>query len=105
MDSTSWGFPCASLGKESTLVQETLVQSLGREVFLEKGNGNPLQYSRLGNPMDRGAWQDPVHGVARVRHDLMTKPPSLQNTLDKREAKKWGNFKKIIYSIDNNCLE
>ena len=25
--------------------------------------------------MDRGAWQDIVHGVARVRHDLATKPP------------------------------
>ena len=30
----------------------------------EKGNGNPLQYSCLGNPMDRGTWQATVHGVA-----------------------------------------
>ena len=29
------------------------------------GNGNPLQYSCLGNPRDRGAWQAKVHGVAR----------------------------------------
>ena len=29
------------------------------------GNGNPLQYSCLGNPMDRGAWQVTVHGVAK----------------------------------------
>ena len=28
-------------------------------------NGNPLQYSCLGNPMDRGAWQAIVHGVAK----------------------------------------
>ena len=28
------------------------------------GNGNPLQYSYLGNPMDRGAWRVTVHGVA-----------------------------------------
>ena len=28
------------------------------------GNGNPLQYSRLGNPMHRGAWWATVHGVA-----------------------------------------
>ena len=28
------------------------------------GNGNPLQYSCLGNPMDRGAWWATVHGVA-----------------------------------------
>ena len=27
------------------------------------------------NPMDRGAWQATVHGVTRVRHDLVTKPP------------------------------
>ena len=27
----------------------------------EKGNGNPLQYSHLGNPMDRGAWWATVH--------------------------------------------
>ena len=40
-----------------------------------EGNGNPLQYSCLGNPMDRGSWQATVHGVARVRHDLVTKPP------------------------------
>ena len=30
-----------------------------------EGNGNPLQCSYLGNPMDRGAWQSTVHGVAK----------------------------------------
>ena len=40
-----------------------------------EGHGNPLQYSCLGNPMDRGAWQATVHGVARVGHDLVTKAP------------------------------
>ena len=39
------------------------------------GNGNPLQYSCLEKPMDRGAWWAAVHGVARVGHDLETKPP------------------------------
>ena len=29
------------------------------------GNDNPLQYSCLENPMDRGAWRAPVHGVAK----------------------------------------
>ena len=37
------------------------------------GNGNPLQYSCLENPMDRGTWQPTAHGVARVGHDLATK--------------------------------
>ena len=31
----------------------------------EEENGNPLQYSCLENPMDRGAWQVTVHGVAK----------------------------------------
>ena len=30
-----------------------------------EGNDNPLQYSCLGNPMDRGAWQATVHGVTK----------------------------------------
>ena len=40
--------------------------------FPEGGNGNPLQYSCRGNPMDRGAWQAIVHGVTKS-HDLVTK--------------------------------
>ena len=31
-----------------------------------EGNGNPFQYSYLGNPMDRGPWQAIVHGVTKV---------------------------------------
>ena len=38
-------------------------------------NGNPIQYSCLENLMDRGAWQATVHGVVRVGHNLLTKPP------------------------------
>ena len=36
----------------------------------EEGNGTPLQYSCLENPMDRGAWWAPVHGVAKSRRRL-----------------------------------
>ena len=35
----------------------------GGKVKSGGGNGNPLQYSCLGNPMDRGAWQATVHGI------------------------------------------
>ena len=35
-------------------------------------NGNPLQYSCLGNPMDRGTWQTTVQGCKRVEHELAT---------------------------------
>ena len=34
------------------------------------GNGNPLQYFCLENPMDRGAWQATVHGVTRSQTQL-----------------------------------
>ena len=36
------------------------------------GNGNPLQYSCLKNPMDRGAWWTTVHGVAKSQTRLIT---------------------------------
>ena len=36
----------------------------------EGGNGNPLQYSCLGNPMDRGAWRATVHGVSKSQTRL-----------------------------------
>ena len=49
-----------------------LIPELGR--CPGEGNGNPLQYSCLGNPMKRGAWQTTVHGVAKeIRHNLVTK--------------------------------
>ena len=41
-----------------------------------EGNGNPLQYSCLENPMDKGAWRAAVYGVVGVGHDLATKPPT-----------------------------
>ena len=34
-----------------------------------EGNGNPLQYSCLGNPMDRGAWRAIGHGVTKFGQD------------------------------------
>ena len=44
-----------------------LIPGLGKS--LGGGHGNPLQYSCLENPMDRGAWLATVHGLARVGHD------------------------------------
>jgi len=41
------------------------IQSLIWEDSAGEGNGNPLQYFCLGNPMDRGVWQTTVHGVAK----------------------------------------
>ena len=36
------------------------------------GHGNPLQYSCLGHPLDRGAWQATAHGLQRVGHNRAT---------------------------------
>ena len=43
------------------------ISELGRSPG--EGNDNPLQYSCVGNPMDRGAWWATVHGIPRVRLD------------------------------------
>ena len=59
------GFPGGSVVKNSPAMQEIWFLSLYWEDSLEKGNGNPLQYSCLGNPMDRGAWQATVRGMAK----------------------------------------
>ena len=45
-----------------------LIPGSGRSPGL--GNSKPLQYSCLENPMDRGAWQATVHGVAKSRTRL-----------------------------------
>ena len=62
-------FPIAQMVKNLPAVQETWVQSLGSIPGSGRspggGNGNLLQYSCLENPMDRGAWQAEVHGVAK----------------------------------------
>ena len=42
-----------------------------------EGDGNPLHCFCLENPLDKGAWWPTVHVVAKVRHDLETKPPPL----------------------------
>ena len=44
------------------------ISGLGRSP--EEGNGNPLQYSYLGNSMDRGAWMASVHGIAESQKQL-----------------------------------
>ena len=58
------GFPGGSVVKNlHAKVEAGLI--LGSERSLGEGDGNPLQYSCLGNPMDRGAWQATVHGVTK----------------------------------------
>ena len=56
------GLPWWLSGKESAC---NAGEALGWEDPLGEGNGNPLQHSCLGNPMNRGAWWATVHGVAK----------------------------------------
>ena len=69
------GFPGGSAVKNSPAMQqtqemqETRVWSLDWEDPLEGGNGHPLQYSCLENPMDRGAWWAMVHVIAKCWTD------------------------------------
>ena len=64
------GFPGGSDGKASVCNagDPDLIPGLGR--FPGEGNGNPLQYSCLENPTDKGAWWATVHGVAKSRTQL-----------------------------------
>ena len=71
------GFPHSSVDKESTCNAGDPGSILGSGRSPGEGNGNPLQYSCLENPIDRGAWQATVHGVARVGHNLVTKAPQV----------------------------
>ena len=57
--------------KHLSAMQETQVRSLGwLGRFPGEGNGSPLQYSCLENPMDGGAWYATVHGVAKSQTPL-----------------------------------
>ena len=61
----------AQMIKNLSAVWETWVRSLGQGLipgsrrFPWEGNGNPLQFSCLENPMNRGAWRAVVHGISK----------------------------------------
>ena len=63
-------FPGGSDGKASACNAGDLGSTPGLGRSPGEGNGNALQYSRLENPMDRGAWWATVHGVKKSRTRL-----------------------------------
>ena len=66
----SWGFPGGSMVKNPPAYAGDADSISGSGRCPGEGNGTPLQYSCLGNPMDGGAWWATAHGVAqRQRHD------------------------------------
>ena len=63
-----WGFPSGAVVKNlpdyaGDARDAGSISGFGRSPG--GGNGNPLQYSRLENPMDRGVWWTTVHGIAK----------------------------------------
>ena len=67
--------PGGSVGKESACSAGDLGSIPGSGRSPGEGNGNPLQYSCLENSMARGARRATVYEIARVGHNLVTKPP------------------------------
>ena len=66
------GFPCGSDSKESACNVGDPGLITGSRRLPGGAYDNPLQYSCLENPMDRGAWRSTFHGSQRVRHDSVT---------------------------------
>ena len=77
-------------------MQEMQVQSLGGELvgivvgicmyYTGGGNGNPLQYSCLGNLKDRGAWRATVHGVIKSQTQLNIQASLVAQTVKRLPA-------------------
>ena len=62
-------FPGGSVVKNKPVNAGDMVSIPGLGRSPREGNGNPLQYSYLGNPTDRGAWST-IHGVSKSRTQL-----------------------------------
>ena len=87
-----WASLVAELVKNLPAVQKTWVRSLSQEDPLEKEMANHSSILAWKNPKYRGAWWATVHGIARVGHDLVTKPPFV----------KWANrtFFKGLWELE-----
>ena len=96
MKQNNLDFPGGSDGKESArnVGDLGLIPGLGRSPG--EGNGKPLQYCRLENPMNRKAWQATVHGVAKSRtrlsdqHTFRAGKAELMIHLEERSL--WGSL-------------
>ena len=84
---SDWGFPGGSVIKNTPISSGPTgdtdsIPGLGRSPGSRNipWNGNPLQYSCLENPMERGAWQVTVHGIAESRTRLRDSTHTLATT-------------------------
>ena len=97
------GLPWWLPSKESVCSALDSGSTPGLEGSAGEGKGNPLQYSCLGNPMDRGAWWATVHGITRVGHDLAT---AQQLTLNELHVAHWleYSFTAVLHGPQSWCL-
>ena len=65
-----WFLPCFRIVLQLILFSLSFLKYI--ECSCREGNGTPLQYSCLENPMDRGAWWAAVHGITKSQHDWAT---------------------------------
>ena len=101
-------FPGGPDGKASVYNVGDLGSTPGSRRSPGEGNGNPLQYSCLGNPMDREAWRTTVHRVARVGHNLETKQQLLgeiSNDIPYMWHLKRNDTNELIYKTEDSLLE
>ena len=94
-------FPGGSDGKASVYKAGDLGSSPGLGRYPGEGNGNPLQYYCLENPMDRGAWYATVYGVTKSQTRLsnFTSHYLLIGllTLDSVQRIKWHIYNPILF--------
>ena len=89
------GFPGSSAGNKSACNAGDPGSIPGSGRSPGEGHGNPLQYSCLENPMDRGAWRATVHGVTKSqnhctsKHSTARSLPRIRRSRDKRQTR-WG---------------
>ena len=73
VEMTYLGLPSGASGKESTANYKRRGFNPSSERCPGEGNGNPLQYSCLENPIDRGTWRATIHGVTKNQTGLSNK--------------------------------
>ena len=97
-------FPGGSAGETSAYNARDIgwISALGR--CSGGGHGNPPQYSCLENPMDRGAWQATVHGVAKSRTQLKGRSMHAGTTLLKLCGGVWGGGQKTLPATEHRLL-
>ena len=77
-------------GKKSACSAGDMGLIPGQEDSLEKENGNPLQYSCLGNPVNREAWWAAVHGVTKESCTRLSYSTTTQQPLLTGLSRTWG---------------